>query len=315
MAIHCACCACGPTLDEGVTVEGHVFRPAQAAWQEGLRLTDVLGSVDELKPNADLNYVLIRRELPPDRRITAVSADLAAALRDPASARNIKLMPRDRIIVFDVESGRRQVLDPLLEEIRRQSRIDQPGEIVRIDGRVKARGDYPLEPQMRVSDLLRAGGGLQDAAYGAKAELTRYRVSGDVRQTQLLDVDLAAILKGDASADLMLQPFDFLNVKEVPEWSEQEQVALLGEVRFPGHLSDPARRNAAFRADARGRTDSRWRFPKARCSRAWNCRSANRNRSIDSPNGCRAIWRRRRCRRRPPTRAGPDRRSPSASRC
>jgi protein involved in polysaccharide export with SLBB domain len=87
---------------------------------------------------------------------------------------------------------------------------------------------------MRISDLLRAGGGLQDAAYGVKAELTRYRVNGDVRQTQLLDVDLAAVLKGDESADLVLQPFDFLSVKEVPEWSEQEQVALLGEVRFPG---------------------------------------------------------------------------------
>jgi hypothetical protein len=32
----------------------------------------------------------------------------------------------------------------------------------------------------------------------------------------------------------MLQPFDFLNVKEVPEWSEQEQITLVGEVRFPG---------------------------------------------------------------------------------
>lgn len=223
-----------PSLDEGVTVEGHVFRPAQAAWQEGLRLTDVLGSVDELKPNADLNYILIRRELPPDRRITAVSADLSAALRDPASSSNIKLMPRDRIVVFDVESGRRQVLDPLLDEIRRQSRIDQPSEIVRIDGRVKARGDYPLEREMRISDLLRAGGGLQDAAYGAKAELTRYRVGGESRQTQLLDIDLAAVLKGDESADLILQPFDFLNVKEIPEWSEQEEVTLLGEVRFPG---------------------------------------------------------------------------------
>jgi len=223
-----------PTLDEGVTLEGHLFRPGQLAWHDGLRLTDLLGSVDELKPNADLNYILIRRELPPDRRVTAVSADLSAALRDPASAENVKLMPRDRIMVFDTESGRRQAIDPLLEEMRRQARIDLPGELVRIDGRVKARGDYPLEREMRISDLLRAGGGLQDAAYGVRAELTRYRVSGDVRQTQLLDVDLAAILKGDASADLILQPFDFLNVKEVPEWSEQEKVALLGEVRFPG---------------------------------------------------------------------------------
>jgi polysaccharide biosynthesis/export protein len=223
-----------PTLDEGVTVEGHVFRPAPVAWHKGLRLTDVIGSVDELRPNADINYLLIRRELPPERQIVMLSADLAAALREPASAKNIELLPRDRIIVFDTESGREQLLAPLIEEMRRQSRIDRPSEIVRIDGRVKARGDYPLEPHMRVSDLLRAGGGLQDAAYGVKAELTRYRLASESRQTQLVEIDLAAIMRGDESADLLLQPFDFLNVKEVPEWSEQEQITLVGEVRFPG---------------------------------------------------------------------------------
>jgi len=223
-----------PTLDKGVTVEGHVFNPASVAWHEGLRLTDVISSVDDLKPSADINYILIRRELPPDRRIAVLSTDLAAALHDPASPKNVELMPRDRLIVFDTESGRRQLLDPLLEEMKRQATIAAPSEIVRIDGRIKERGDYPLEPHMRISDLLRAGGGLQDAAYGAKAELTRYRVNGDIRQTQLIEIDLAAVLRGDISADLSLQPFDFLNVKEVPEWSEQEQVTLLGEVRFPG---------------------------------------------------------------------------------
>jgi polysaccharide biosynthesis/export protein len=223
-----------PTLDRGVTIEGHVFRPGPVAWHEGLRLTDVLGSIDELRPNADAHYILIRRELPPDRRITAVSADLSAALRDPASAKNIPLMPRDRIFVFDEEAGRRQLLDPFIAEMRRQSRIEQPSEVVRIDGRVRARGEYPLEMKMRVSDLLRAGGGLQDAAYSATAELTRYRVGGDARQTQLIEVDLAAILRGDESADVLLAPFDFLNIKEIPEWTEQERVTLMGEVRFPG---------------------------------------------------------------------------------
>jgi polysaccharide export outer membrane protein len=226
-----------PTLDQGVTVEGFVFRPGQLAWQKGMRLTDALGSVDELRPNADLNYVLIRRELPPDRRVAIFSADLAAALRDPSGAKNVELAPRDRIVVFDADSGREQVMKPLLDEMRRQSRIDQPSEIVRIEGRVKARGDYPLEPGMRVSDLMRAGGGLEDAAYGGKAELTRFRNSGEARQTQLIDIDLAAILRGDESADLALQPFDLLNIKEIPEWSEQEQITLLGEVRFPGNYA------------------------------------------------------------------------------
>ena len=223
-----------PTLDGGVVLEGHVFRPGPVAWREGLRLIDVLPSVDELRPNADVNYVLIRRELPPDRRLAVFSADLTQALRDPSSAENVVLAPRDHIIVFDFESGRQELMAPLIDELRRQSRIDRPSELVRIDGRVKARGEYPLEPQMRLSDLVRAGGGLQDAAYASKAELTRYRHTGEVRQTEHIVIDLAAVLRGDPSADLMLHPFDFLNIKEVPEWSEQEQVSLLGEVKFPG---------------------------------------------------------------------------------
>jgi len=87
---------------------------------------------------------------------------------------------------------------------------------------------------MRVSDLLRAGGGLQDAAFGAKAELVRYRLTDSARRTELIEIDLGAVLRGDPGADVALQPFDFLNVKEVPEWSEQEQVTVAGEVRFPG---------------------------------------------------------------------------------
>jgi protein involved in polysaccharide export with SLBB domain len=188
----------------------------------------------------------VRRELPPDRRVAVVSADLAAALRAPGSRADIQLAPRDRIMVFDAESSRRVVLDPLLEDLRRQARPDRPTEVVSIGGRVRAQGDYPLEPGMRISDLLRAGGNLQDAAYGGKAELTRFRTNGDGRGTELVDVDLAAVLAGDANADLALQPFDFLNIKEVPEWSEQESVTLAGEVRFPGTY--PIRRGETLKS-------------------------------------------------------------------
>ena len=69
-----------PTLDSGIVVQGYVFAPGAFAWRPGIRLSDVIRSVDELRPNADLHYLLIRRELPPDRHITVVSADLAAAL-------------------------------------------------------------------------------------------------------------------------------------------------------------------------------------------------------------------------------------------
>ncbi len=122
-----------------------------------------------------------------------------------------------------------------MEELRLQADLAQPTEIVHVEGRVKVPGDYPLEPGMRVSDLIRAGGSLASSAYTGRAELSRYTiVNGDQRRTQVLTIDLDALRRGDPQADVPLQPFDRLSVKEVSGWTEQAQVTLGGEVRFPG---------------------------------------------------------------------------------
>jgi protein involved in polysaccharide export with SLBB domain len=227
-----------PTLDSGVVLEGYVYAPATFAYREGLRLSDVVRSVDDLKPNADIHYLLIRRELPPNREIAVLSADLGAALAQPGSPADLLLMPRDRITVFDLESGRDRIIRPLVNELKTQSTFSRPTELVTIDGRVKVAGEYPLEPGMTVADLIRAGGGLSDAAYGGKAELTRYRVvNGDQRRTEQINIDLGAVMRGDANANVLLEPFDNLSIREVPEWGAQESVVLQGEVRFPGKYS------------------------------------------------------------------------------
>jgi protein involved in polysaccharide export with SLBB domain len=200
-----------------------------------MHLTDVLGSVEELKQGADEHYILIRRENAQDRRVSLVSADLTAALAARGSAADPVLQARDRIFVFDLEPGRERIIKPLLDELRLQSSLSQPTQIVSVQGRVRVPGDYPLEPRMRVADLLRAGGDLRPSAYGGTAELTRYVVDAQgTRQTQLLTVNLAAVRSGDAAANLELQPYDYLLVQETPEWGEQETVVLRGEVRFPG---------------------------------------------------------------------------------
>jgi polysaccharide biosynthesis/export protein len=226
------------TVDSGVQLLGHVYTPGAIAYRQGMRLSDVVHSVDELQPNADIHYLLLRREVPPDRHIIVLSADLSAALKSPGSAADLQLMPRDRITVFDLASGRDRVIQPLMEELAVQSNMDRPTQVVHVDGRVKVPGDYPLETHMTIGDLVRAGGGLADAAYGTKAELTRYEVvNGESRRTDLIEVDLAAALRGDPTANLTLQSFDNLSIKEVSEWRGQESVTLFGEVRFPGHYS------------------------------------------------------------------------------
>ena len=228
----------GPTLAAGVVVQGYVYASGAFAWHEGLRLTDVLHSVDDLRPNADLHYILIRRELPPDQRVAVLSADLTAALQAPGSAADVPLMARDRITVFDLQSSRDRVIRPLIEDLKLQSSYGAPEQIVRVDGHTNVPGEYPYEKDMTVRDLIRAGGGLSDAAFGGTAELTRYQVvNGEQRQAELIEVDLAAVLRGDPAANLRLEPFDTLNIKEVTAWKEQESVTITGQVRFPGTYS------------------------------------------------------------------------------
>ena len=235
-----------PTIDSGVTLEGHVFRPGVVAWREGMRISDLIPSLDELMPNADVGYVLVRRELPATKKLAVLSADLAAAIKEPGSTHDLLLSPRDRVMVFDFQAGRRLLIDPLLQELRSQSTLDQPTKIVSIGGRVKAPGDYPLEPEMRISDLLRAGGSLDPSAYSGTAELLRFNRGDTEREGELLQIDLAALLRGDVSADLTLKPFDTLTVKELPEWGTRDTVVLRGEVRFPGNY--PIRRGETLRS-------------------------------------------------------------------
>jgi polysaccharide biosynthesis/export protein len=48
------------------------------------------------------------------------------------------------------------------------------------------------------------------------------------------EVDLSAVLAGDAAADIVLEPYDQLSIRQVSEWRRKGSVVLEGEVRFPG---------------------------------------------------------------------------------
>jgi polysaccharide export outer membrane protein len=249
-----------PNLDQlegSVRLAGNVFQPGVFQWFEGMRLVDLVPSPELVKPLSDINYVLIRREVSPNVAIEVLSADLQTAWRQPAGAANVALRPRDTVHVFSIEIGRQDVIAPIVTELKAQVAPNMPVPIVRVGGQTRAPGEYPLEPGMRVGDLLRAGGGMSEAAYATDAELTRYEVvNGEYRETELITVNLAGLMRGDASADLVLSPYDYLNVKEVSRWRGEESVAVRGEVVFPGEY--PIRRGerlSSVLARAGGLTD------------------------------------------------------------
>ncbi len=224
-----------PTLENSVVLAGYVYRPGSFEYHAGLRLSDILDSFDELKPEADTHYIMIRREQPPDDKVEVISADLKRALAARGSAAYPELQPHYKITLFNLSANRYRILEPILRDLQLQATPDKPEQVVSIDGKVRAPGKYPLEPAMHVSDLIRAGGSLDDAAYRGQAEITRYEiVDGNARQTDLIPVNLAAIWRGDATADLQLRPYDTLVIKPVPMWAEPGVIEIRGEVRFPG---------------------------------------------------------------------------------
>jgi polysaccharide export outer membrane protein len=224
-----------PTLENSVELSGFVFRPGAFQYRAGLRLTDVLTSFDELRPNADRHYIVIRRVIPPEEKIEVISADLERALSARGSAADPELRPRDRIIVFDLTANRSRTVAPIIDELKLQASATTPAHVVVIFGEVRAPGAYPLEPSMHVSDLIRAGGSLDDSAYIGEAEIDRYEVvDGKERQTSLLEVNLAAIRHNEPGADLELKPYDILIIKKTPQWEVPGTIVLNGELRHPG---------------------------------------------------------------------------------
>ena len=133
-----------------------------------------------------------------------MSADLRRALAARGSAADPRTASRaTRSSCSIYPPDRERILASVIRELELQATPEQPEQVVSIDGRVKAPGHYPLEPTMHVSDLIRAGGSLEDAAFRGQAEVTRYDVGGgDARRTELIPVDLAAIRRGDPAADL-----------------------------------------------------------------------------------------------------------------
>jgi polysaccharide biosynthesis/export protein len=244
-------------MENSVRLAGNVYQPGMFQWTPGMRLTDLLPAPEVVKPKSDLSYVLVRREPSPNVRVDAISADLQQAWKQPNGPKNVQLQPRDTVYVFNFDTGREHIIEPIIKEIEAQVPPNTPWPIVRIGGQVRAAGEYPLEADMRISDLLRAGGGLSEAAYVMDAELTRYAiVEGEYRETELITVDLAAMLRGNTAADIPLTPYDYLNIKEVSRWRGEESVTLKGEVVFPGKY--PIRRGeklSSVLARAGGLTD------------------------------------------------------------
>lgn len=89
--------------EQSITVIGAVTRPGKYQWQKGVKVTDLLPSLNShILSSADLNYALVVREKDQARNIEVLQFSLAKALShsDQSSENNLLLAPNDKLLIF-----------------------------------------------------------------------------------------------------------------------------------------------------------------------------------------------------------------------
>jgi protein involved in polysaccharide export with SLBB domain len=202
-----------PYSDRTIYLQGHVYHPGSFAYRDGMLVTDLLHSYQDVLPEPATHAEIVRLQ-PPDFHPVTIEFNLASALAGDAT---VSLQQFDTVRVF----GRYEV--------------DAPK--VAVYGDVLRPGEYPMSAGMTAAALVQMAGGFKRSAYRDSASLASYVVDNGQRvSTDQKTVQIGAAVAGETSADVRLKPGDVLTVLQIPGWTDiGRSVTIRGEVMYPGN--------------------------------------------------------------------------------
>lgn len=205
-----------PEIVNIVTVEGKVERPGVYELKKNMKVSDLFSEINRPLGEAYMERADVIR-LNKDRKTTTlIPINLSKALEKDA-VHNMRLAPMDRLVVY--------------------SKWDVkfiPERKITVSGSVQRPGDFERSDGMTIKDLLVKAGGVMPNTYLKRADLLRYNFGKDIYEN--IPVDIGKILRGDESADLMLQDRDSLRIYSLKEaeFSPPREVSIYGAVQRPG---------------------------------------------------------------------------------
>jgi protein involved in polysaccharide export with SLBB domain len=221
-----------PYSERAIYVEGHVTRPGKLPYRDGMQLTDVIHSYQDLLPEPAAKGDIVRL-VAPDFHPETIPFDLADALIGNTS---ITLQPFDTIRIL----GRYEV--------------DAPQ--VTIRGEVLRPGSYALSQDMTPMKLVTMAGGYKRDALLTNADLASYTIKNEEKViTERTEIPIGSEVFSHAS----LKSGDILTIHQLSGWNDiGASVILDGEVTYPGsyglqegeHLSSVLRRAGGLRDTA-----------------------------------------------------------------
>ncbi|HEY6307219.1 MAG TPA: SLBB domain-containing protein [Candidatus Angelobacter sp.] len=202
-----------PYSNRTVYLQGHVFRPGKYPYNDGAKVTDLVGSFSDLLPEAADQAEIVRLH-PPDYSPLVIRFNLREVLENHAPAP--PLQPFDTLRVF--------------------GRYDTDAPKVSIYGEVLRPGEYPLSDGMSAAGLLRLAGGFTRGAYQDRGDLSSYSVvNGDHVELEHRSIPIGRALAGEPDTDVRLKPGDVLTVGQMGGWNDiGGAINIGGEVVHPG---------------------------------------------------------------------------------
>ena len=196
---------------DAVRLIGHVKMARTVKFRQGLMLNNLLQSVEELKPEALLDYALLHRYNPVTTRYEVQKFPLKLFF---AGSYNVALQPRDQIEILS----------------RSQLGIE---ENISVSGAVWRPGTFTFYPGMSVAEALALAGGIKAHEYiEGSAYLYRYDAQTLQYRLEKLDLDNA----GTTPEKVRLQPFDRISLLSRSDYNFNEPVHVAGAVRKGGEF-------------------------------------------------------------------------------
>lgn len=222
-----------------LNITGSVQNPGMYEFKRNMRLADLVLAAGGTLRDADPEAVEIYRTDPVTKEVSLTKANLKQAMAGDKNS-DMSLQDMDRVVVHSIYERKQR-------------------ETVAVTGEVHRPGTIELSQGMRVADLIFVGGNVTEMAYLNKGEITRYKVvNGERRESEHIEIDLAAALGGDEKANVFLHPYDSLMVRRLSGWKDAQQIDIIGEVQHPGqypiedgeHLSALLLRTGGYTKDA-----------------------------------------------------------------
>jgi protein involved in polysaccharide export with SLBB domain len=197
-----------PYSERAIYVEGHVVRPGKLPFRDGMQLSDVLRSYQDLLPEPAAKGDLVRL-VAPDFHPETIQFDVADALIGNVM---LPLQPFDTIRIL----GRYEVDAP---------QVSLRGEVLRP-------GTYALTHDMTPMKLVNMAGGFKRDALLSSADLASYTVEDGKK---VISQRASIHIRSEDFDTVHLKPGDILTIHQLSGWNDiGASVILDGEVTYPG---------------------------------------------------------------------------------